>query len=339
MLVENQRLSTTLGRYLLATIVVAVGLVASLPSRAAQTSIKVVVNGDIITSYDIAQRTRLLPLFGVKGGEKAATEELIDETLKFQEARKRGLNIPDARVDAVFASMGEDKNLSATQLTQELARIGINANSMKRWIKAQMTWRELVQAKARYEGQVKSEDIMAAMLEKGDPESITQTEFRLQQIIFVVPSGSSSNYVAQRRREAEAFRLRFPGCENSLAQAKTLKDVVVRDIDRRVSTELRGAQGDEIKQTEVGKAIRPFQTDKGIELVAVCGKRDFQSNSAVRAEIETQLKLEQAKELGQDYLKELREKAVIQYADKSLQPSKDQDAESGEPVPSAIDLF
>jgi peptidyl-prolyl cis-trans isomerase SurA len=297
---------------MLAALTVAFSLVPSAPARA-QSSIKVVVNGDIITSYDIAQRTRMLPLFGVKGGEKTATEDLVDDLLKFQEARRLGLKIPDRQVDAMFASMGNDKKLSPQQLTQELGRIGINADSIKRWIRAQMTWRELVQAKVRHEGQVKSQDIMSAMLEKGDPNSITQTEYRLQQIIFVVPGGSSSNYVAQRRREAEAFRLRFPGCENSLAQATTLRDVVVRDLGRRESSELRGAQGEEIQSTEVGKAIRPFQSDKGIELIAICGKRDFQSDSAVRAEIETQLKLEQAKGLGEDYLKELRDKAIIQY--------------------------
>lgn len=301
-------------RCLVAVAVVAASLAASLPARAAQSSIKVIVNGDIITSYDIAQRTRILPLMGTKGGEKKATEDLIDDTLKLQAARKRGLDIPEARVDAVFASMGKDKNLSAQQLGRELGRIGINADSMKFWIKAQMTWRELVQAKVRYEGQVKTSDIMAAMLQKkGDAESITQTEYSLQQIIFVVPGGSSNNDIAQRRREAEGFRLRFPGCENSLAQAATLKGVVIHNLGRRESNELRGAQGDEIKNTEVDKTTRPFQTDKGIELIAVCAKRDFQSDSAARAEVETQLKLEQAQTLGEDYLKELRDKAIIQY--------------------------
>ena len=87
----------------------------------------------------------------------------------------------------------------------------------------------------------------------------------------------------------------------------------MRDLGRRESTELRGAQGDEIKSTETGKTTRPFVSDKGVELIAVCAKRDFQSDSAIRAEVETQLKFEQAKEIGEDYLKELRDKAVIQY--------------------------
>jgi peptidyl-prolyl cis-trans isomerase SurA len=297
------------------TILVATSLLwlaASFVSAGAQSSIRVLVNGDIITSYDISQRARMLPLFGAKGGEKAATDELIDETLKLQEARKRGVRVSDEQVDATFASMGKDRKLSAKQLANELSRVGVAADSMKRWIKAQMIWKQLVQARVRREGQVKSSDIMAAMLEKGSPEDITMTEYSLQQIIFVVPSGSSPSYVAQRRREAEGFRLRFPGCEGSFAQAKALKGVVVKDAGRRDTTQLKGAQGDEIRETETGKTTRPFQSESGIELVAVCSKRDFKSNAAARTEVESQLKLEQAKELGQDYLKELREAAVIQ---------------------------
>ena len=287
-------------------------VVALQPSAKAQSSIRVIVNGDIITSYDIAQRTRLMPLFGAKGGEKAAIDQLIDDNLKLQAARRGGLNISDERVDTVFASMGKEKKLSPKQLEQELGRIGINAASMKFWIKAQMTWRELVKARVRREGQIKSADIMSAMLEKGSPEDVTMTEFVLQQIIFVVPGGSSSNYVAQRRREAEQFRGRFPGCENSLAQAKNLKGVVVRPLGRRDSSELRGSQGEEIQNMSVGQTTRPFETDNGIELVAVCSKRDFHSNAAVRAEVETELQLKQAQELGQEYLKELRDAAIIQ---------------------------
>lgn len=311
MLVTKPGSISAIAVYLLVAVIGAAGFLAPLSAQAA--SIKVVVNGDIITSYDIAQRARLFPLFGVKGGEKKATEDLIDETLKFQEAERLRFNLPDAQVNAMFAAMGKDKGLSPDQLARELGRIGINADSIKRWIRAQITWRELVKAKVRHDTQVKNEDVMAAMLEKKNENKTTLTDYRLQQIIFVVPSGSSKNYIAQRRREAEGFRIRFPGCENSLAQAQGLKDVVVRDLGRRESTQLKGPQGDEIKKTETGKTTKPFVSDKGVELIAVCSKRDFQSDSAIRSEVETELKFEQAKEIGEDYLKELRDKAIIQY--------------------------
>jgi peptidyl-prolyl cis-trans isomerase SurA len=278
----------------------------------AQSSIRVLVNGEVITSYDISQRARLLPLFGQKGGEKAATDQLIDDVLKIQAAKKRNIVVSDAQVDAAFANLGKERKLSAKQLAQQLGSMGIAAETMKRWIKVQMTWQQLVQAQVRQEGQVKSSDVMAAMLEKGSPDAITVTEFILQQIIFVVPSGSSANVFAQRRREAEGFRQRFPGCEQSMALAKNLKGVVVRDFGRRDTTQLRGDQGDEIKATAEGKTTRPFQTEKGIELYAVCTKRDFESNAGARSEVESKLRLEQAQTIGEDYLKKLREAAVIQ---------------------------
>lgn len=283
----------------------------TLPASA-QSSIRVLVNGEVVTSYDISQRARLLPLFGNRGGEKAATDELIDDVLKLQEAKKRGIAVSEAQVNGAYANLGKERNLSSKQLDTELNRMGIAPETMKRWIKVQMTWQQLVQARVRREGQVKTSDIMSAMLEKGGPDEITVTEYILQQIIFVVPSGSSSNAFAQRRREAEGFRQRFPGCEQSLALAKNLKGVVVRDAGRRDTTQLRGAQGDEIKATEEGKTTRPFQSENGIELFAVCSKRDFRSNAGARTEVENKLRLEQAKSLGEDYLKELREAAVIQ---------------------------
>ena len=64
-------------------------VVASPPSHAAS-SIRVKVDDQPITSYDIAQRTKLFEMTGVKGGQKAATEELIDETIQFIEAAKNG---------------------------------------------------------------------------------------------------------------------------------------------------------------------------------------------------------------------------------------------------------
>lgn len=287
-------------------------LIAWTLPAAAQSSIRVLVNGEAITSYDISQRVKLMPLFGKKGGEKAAIDELIDDVIKLQEGRKRGIVIADPQVNVAYQNLGKERKLSEKQLNQQLNGIGIAPETMKRWIKVQMTWQQLVQAKVRAEGQVKTSDIMSAMLEKGSPDAIKVTEYTLQQIIFVVPSGSPANAYAQRRREAEGFRQRFPGCDQSLALAKNLKGVVVRDAGRRDTTQLRGAQGDAIKATAEGQTTAPVQSENGIELYAVCSKRDFESNAGARSEIETKLRLEQAQSLGEDYIKKLRDVAVIQ---------------------------
>ncbi len=276
-------------------------------------SIAVLVNEDPITHYDISQRRKLMTLGGAKTSTKIATDELIDEALEMYEARKRGVKAPDAQVDGAFASIAQSLKMTPSQLTKALASRGIDASSLKNRLRAQLTWQYLVRRRTQSKAQVKSQDVANAMLAKGDPNQMMLNEFMLQQIVFIVPQGSAPALYAQRRREAEAFRHRFQGCDNSLAQAQKLRGVVVKDIGRRDATQLHGAEGEDIKKTPAGKTAPPYQMDEGIELVAVCSVKQVQSQAAARAEVTNELYGKQAKDLGKDYLDELRKAAIIEY--------------------------
>ncbi len=277
------------------------------------TSIPVLANDQPITRYDINQRAALMQIGGMKGGTKAATDELIDETLKMYEAAKRGVSVPQARVDAAYASIAKHLKLTPDGLTKALASRGIAAASLKKRLRAQMTWAELVRAKAQATAQVTNADVTSAMMAKGNSDIATSTEYTLQQIVFVVPPGSPNALYVQRRHEAEAFRTRFAGCDNSLHQASALRGVVVKDIGRRMASELVGPQGEAIKKTPVGRTAPPFQSDSGIEVIAVCSTRDIQSTALARAQVESELMQKQSEGLGKDYLKELRDRAIIEY--------------------------
>lgn len=301
-------------RFILVAVVATAGLSTGLGSALAASSIRIKVDDQPITSYDIAQRTGLLRLSGVGGGEKAAIEELINETLQFIEAARRGVSIPEGRVDVAITEIAQHVKMSPDQLTKALASQGVDIATLRRRIKAQMTWQALVQMRQQMEGgSVKGSDVTAALFEQSDGGGVKTTEYILQQIIFVVPQGSSSAYVSQRRREAESFRARFPGCDKSIEMAKQLKGVVVKNIGRRMSDQLHGPDGDEVKNTPAGHTTRPAQSDNGIDLIAVCSTRTIESNAAARTEVENKLLSEQNKNLGADYLAELRKKAVIEY--------------------------
>jgi peptidyl-prolyl cis-trans isomerase SurA len=279
------------------------------------TSIKVIVNDTPITSYDITQRTALMALAGEKGGTKAATDQLIDEALQMQEAARLGLNLSDAQVDAAFASIANNMKLSPPQLVQALSSRGVAAATLKKRIKAQMAWAQLVRVRTRRLAAIKPSDVTAALMAEapsGAADKITQTEYTLQQILFVIPKGSSAAFVAQRKREAEAYRARFAGCEQSIALAKNLRDVVVKDIGRRNAADLTGPRGEEVRKTAAGRTTSAARIDTGIELVAVCSTREIQSDAAARAQIESKLSLAQSSKVGDDYLKSLRDKAIIQ---------------------------
>lgn len=278
-----------------------------------QSSIAVLVNEVPITHYDISQREKLMALGGAKTNAKIATDELIDDTLKMYEARKRGVRAPDAQVTGAYASIAQRLKLSPAQLTKALASRGIDSETLKQRLRAELTWQYLVQRRTQATATIKSQDVADAVLAKGNPDSMKLNEYMLQQIVFIVPKGSSPSLYAQRRREAEAFRARFQGCDNSVAQAQKLQGVVVKEIGRRDDTQLHGTEGDDIKKTPAGKTAAPYQMADGIELIAVCSVRQVQSSAATRAEVTNDLYLKQAKDLGKDYLAELHKAAIIEY--------------------------
>jgi peptidyl-prolyl cis-trans isomerase SurA len=300
---------------LFSLIIAAAITLASLVQAEAASSIRIKVDDQPITTYDIAQRTRLLQMTGIKGGEKAAIEELIDETLQFIEAAKLGVSVSDARVDAAIAEIANRVKMTPTQLANALAEQGVDIATLKRRIKAQMIWGQLVSIRARMHGAtVKGSDVTAAMFGESGSRDIRTTEYTLRPIIFVVPKGASAGLDNQRRREAEAFRSRFAGCDQAVAQASQLKEVVVRSIIRRTAEELEGApEAADIRETPPGKVTRPRKSEEGYTLIAVCTAKDIQSNEAARIQAEAKLIDELNKDLGKDYLAELRKKALIEY--------------------------
>jgi len=278
----------------------------------ADSSIRVTVNDAAITTYDISQRLRLMQVGHEKGGEKDAINALIDEALEVAEAKAHGIIVPDSQVNSAYANIASNMKTSVANLDKMLGSAGIIPETLKRRIKAQIAWSQVVQSRARYQIAVKSSDIEAALLAQ-KPDKLVNKEYILQSIIFVVPKGSSNAYAEQRRREAQTFRLRYAGCDKAYEQAKALRDVTVRSAGRFTSDQLNNPSNRDVTSTPAGKATPPQSIAGGIQMIGICSVRDLKGDSAPRAEIENKLFVEKGKDLGVDYLKELRKRAIIKY--------------------------
>ncbi|BCP52935.1 hypothetical protein K32_15520 [Kaistia sp. 32K] len=282
-------------------------------SAFAQSTVRATVNDQAITSYDVSQRVKLMTLFHQATGDKKALEELIDESLLDQVAKRRNMGPTDAMVEERFNGIAKQVKLPPAQFVKALGSQGVQADSLRRFLRAQITGAMVIQARAR-STKVSEADVQAQIEKEGiQTETATIREFKLQQIVFVVPKGSSPGLVGQRQREAESFRSRFSGCGNSLAQAKALKGVVVLDMGRRDTTQVQGAAGEALKTTPVGGTLKPEVTERGVEIIAVCEAKDIRSTAGVRAEIEEKLASEQNKNLGKEFVAELRKNAKISY--------------------------
>ena len=71
-------------------------------------------------------------------------DELINEKLKVREAKKWGLDVPNSDVDAAYGTMASRMRMTAEQLTQQLAKSGVNAATLKARIRADIAWPQFV---------------------------------------------------------------------------------------------------------------------------------------------------------------------------------------------------
>src|SRR5882724_12006762 len=85
-----------------------VATAAAVPRASADSSIRILVNDEAITSFDIAQRMKLMTMAREKGGIKEATEQLINELIEVADAKKHSIVISDSRVDQAFVQINKN---------------------------------------------------------------------------------------------------------------------------------------------------------------------------------------------------------------------------------------
>ena len=128
------------------------------PVRAAPTgiseSVAAVVNDDIVSTYDLAQRMRLLiATSGVQPTDenlqqfqREALVSLVDEHLQFQELRrvekeqKIDILADDTEINEEIAGMAQQNNMSGDQFVAFLSQRGIGPETLKDQLRAQISW-------------------------------------------------------------------------------------------------------------------------------------------------------------------------------------------------------
>ena len=286
-------------------------------NRTAEASqIVAVVNGAVITDFDIAQRQRLEKLLSGNRnnlGRSAALNELIDDKLKLFEARNRSMTASDGEVTNALGNMAKNVKMSQSQLTSVFKRSGINIETVKDWLKVQISWRNLISARFDARVHLAESDIVAAINkdQNGGKDVDSATQFDLTQITFVTRAKASKSEINQKLAEAKRFRANFSSCEKDIATARNLRDVAINHIGRRDSTQLHPDMVKRLRDTKINGLTSPQKVDNGYEMLAVCGKKDLGTETTLRNEVETKLRDEQSRNLSRRYLQELRSSAVI----------------------------
>jgi peptidyl-prolyl cis-trans isomerase SurA len=283
-------------------------------ASASHAQVVVVANGSPITELDIQQRMKLTELATHKKPSREETvQELIDDRLKLAKAKAYSFEVEDKDVDNAFNNMAQRQHITPQQFTQVLERSGIMPSTVKARIKAEITWNQLVRGRYSSTLQVGETDISNALRERNETEATTVGYIYTLYPIVIVASGREEANSEAKHREAENLRARFLNCNEGLPLARALRNVAVREPISRNSSDLAPALRDLLGSMEIGRLTAPEVTDQGLQMFAVCAKKQSAEDTPVKREVRDQLFAKRFDAESKKFLREIRSQAMIEY--------------------------
>jgi peptidyl-prolyl cis-trans isomerase SurA len=295
-------------------VAVAVLLLAGASAAGYAQNVVALVNGEPITGLDLDHRMKFILLSTQKTPNREQTlEELIDEKLKIREGKRWGNEVSDEEVNSSYANMSGRMRQTADQLTQNLAKQGINANTLKSRIKAEITWNQLIRGRYSPSLQVNDKDVEAILKSKNiEDTETTSIDFILNPILFLVPPGSAPTVAEGRRKEADALRARFKSCEEGLAAARAMRDVTVRTQIKKNSGDIPAEYRKILDAIPIGQLTAPEVTRHGVELFAVCDKQESKTETSAKKQAREIAFTTRFEQLSKQYIRRLRAESLIE---------------------------
>ena len=303
-------------RRALATAVLAAAAMLAITSIArVQEGVVVLVNGEPITSLDIQQRAKFIEMSTRKAPTRQeAIDSLVDQILELHEAKRYDIAPTDADVNTAFANVASHMGVDSQKLSQMLASGGASAATLKLQLKAQIAWTNLVRGRYKASLEIPDTDVEAELqLHQPGQKNEVGYEYIMRPIILVVPHGSPDAAYEARKRVADALRGRFVSCTDGIAFAQGLPEVAVRDPVSKSSADLPQQLRDILDNTEVGHLTPPEQTDEGIQMFAVCSKKESKTDTPEARKLRDEMFEKKFGAKAKRYLADLRRQAMIEY--------------------------
>lgn len=164
-------------------------------------NIVAVVNDDIITASDVEARARLMTLGtnipntpeAIQSIHRQVLSRLVDELLQMQEARKLGITIDAAQIQAGLQDIAAQNNTTVEALLDELTQAGVSRATLEDQVRAQLAWSMVVRRKLRPQVNV-SESEIDGVLDQLESRA-GQPEFLVAEIFLSVDSAEQSGNV------------------------------------------------------------------------------------------------------------------------------------------------
>jgi peptidyl-prolyl cis-trans isomerase SurA len=252
-----------------------------------KTDIVAVVNGDIVSNDDIANRTRL---FALSTGMPVTpeildrlrpqiTRQLIDEKLRLQEIQRRKIVIADQEIADAIKSIEANNGLQPGALRARLAADGVGLRTLIDQVRVQLGWSDVLRQVLGDKTQIGKEEIaeQQALL----AQQTGKPEFHVAEI-FIPVDDPANSADAQRFTETVIGQLRAGAPFQVVAAQFSQSQSALEGGDEGwlQQNQLDPAVGRLVQEMPVGAISNPVKVPGGFSIVQMRAKREIGNEKA-----------------------------------------------------------
>ncbi|WP_166416426.1 peptidylprolyl isomerase [Cochlodiniinecator piscidefendens] len=160
------------------------------------------VNDQQITQYEFDQRMAFMALLRAPGNpEEEAMKGLVDDRLRMQEARRRGVIVSEEQIAIGMEEFAQRAELSTEQFLQILSQGGITEETFRDFVRSGLAWREIAGGLFASRVQISESELDRAIALASGQGGV---RVLLSEIILPAPEGQTD---APRRRAQQLSQI------------------------------------------------------------------------------------------------------------------------------------
>jgi len=288
-----------------------------------------VVNNDVITLSDlnasfqpVMNRIRRIPGEEQRGkivqqARMAVLNQLIDDLLLKQEAAKQKIVITDEDVDKALQDLLKDKDISLEKFRETLDKEGATLDEYRNEIRRTRVSGRLIEKNIKFKVAVGEKEIGEYYAKQRD-EYEGKEATRIQQILLVKPKVCDNSTREALRARAETILKKVKDGESFDLLVGTHSQGPAADSGGDLGFVEKGMMFPEVDEAafrlKMGEVSDVIESPVGFHIIKIIGKRGagIKPIEEVREEIIEKIGNEKMKKKFEEWLKELREKSLIE---------------------------
>lgn len=252
-------------------------------------------------------RNALIPKF-----KQEAQEELIEERLKLQEAKRIGIEISDSDVKRMMKTISDRNKMTEPEFAQHVKSLGFDISTMVERTRAQAAWREVVRRRFAAQISITNRDIDRMLSATASETGEDVVELQVQKVTLPMPPKPDQGTMAKRYAEAEGLRQQFDSCKSMASAAKDAGSARFEDLKYIKPSAIPEPTRSMLLNAKDGEVLPPATAAAGIEIYAVCGRRAVKADEKEREKAQEELSQREFETAAKRLLRDLRQDAHIE---------------------------